>query len=123
MSDTQETRTLFGTYEDHPFDDLSLDNLLITNPSSSFYFKASGEAMSPYIMDGDLLLIDRSILVTDNSIAIIQWEGEFLCRQLCKNQSDGTWIIKALKGKSFKCSDSNLVTFGKVKAVVRQCLF
>ncbi|MCR5171491.1 MAG: hypothetical protein K6B73_01330 [Treponema sp.] len=52
-------------------------------PASEFEFRFKGHDMeSHHIQDGDLLIIDRSRKPSDGCIAVVVFEGGFLCRQI-----------------------------------------
>jgi len=62
---------------------LSLDQLLISKPTSTFIGKASGNSMTGFgIFDSDLLIVDRSEPVTNGCIVIVVYNGEFLCKSI-----------------------------------------
>jgi len=64
---------------------LSLDELLIENPSATFVGLASGESMTGVgIFDGDLLIVDRSITVRNNAVIVANYNGCFVCKHLNK---------------------------------------
>ena len=73
---------LFGIHDDFTEKYQSLDERFIKNKASTFFFKASGKAMSPLILPDDILIVDRSIEQVDGRVAIVAFEGELLCKRI-----------------------------------------
>jgi DNA polymerase V len=62
---------------------ISLDAFLIKNKEATFYAKASGNSMiNAGINDGDILVIDRSLSITNNKIAVCFIDGEFTVKRV-----------------------------------------
>ncbi|QIN32765.1 LexA family protein [Legionella longbeachae] len=62
---------------------LDLNNHLIAHPASTFFVRASGEAMiKAGIADGDLLIVDRSVEPTHGRIVIAALNGELTVKRL-----------------------------------------
>lgn len=62
---------------------LDLNEYLVKHPSSTFYAKASGNSMiNAGILDGALLVVDRSIEARDGDIVIAVINGELSCKIL-----------------------------------------
>ena len=67
---------------------LSLDELLIKHPSSTYLARACGDSMRGCgILDGDILIIDRSITAKSGDIVIAALNGELTCKFLDLKQS------------------------------------
>jgi len=67
---------------------LSLDELLIENPTATFIGLASGESMQGIgIFDGDLLIVDRSKQVKNNAVIVANYNGCFVCKTLNKTHA------------------------------------
>lgn len=63
--------------------DIKLDELLIKNKSSTFFIRVSGHSMKDAgILNGDLLIIDRSLKATEGSIILAVVDGEFTVKRL-----------------------------------------
>lgn len=62
----------------------SLDlNDLVTHPAATFIMRVQGSSMTGAgIRDGDLLLVDRALDATDNSIIVAALNGELIVRRL-----------------------------------------
>jgi DNA polymerase V len=62
---------------------LDLNEYLIKNAVSTFYFRAQGHSMrNARIFDGDLLTVDRSIEPKHGHIVLAMIDGEFTCKRL-----------------------------------------
>ncbi len=62
---------------------LDLNQHLIKNPSATFFARASGESMTGAgILDGALLIIDKSITPRNGHIVIAAINGELTCKML-----------------------------------------
>lgn len=61
---------------------ISLDELLITRPSSTFLVRVNGESMSPTIPCGALLVVDKSIRGSNGKIVVAIVDNEFIVKEL-----------------------------------------
>ncbi len=62
---------------------LSLDALLIEHPSATFIGKADGHSMQGVgIFNGDILIVDRHVIVKDCDVIVANLNGEFICKIL-----------------------------------------
>tara|TARA_B100001758_G_scaffold224433_1_gene215784 strand:+ start:186 stop:566 length:381 start_codon:yes stop_codon:yes gene_type:complete len=83
--------------EDHMHSKIDLNNLLIENPSATYYVRVNGDSMlGAGILSGDLLIVDRSIEVTNNCIVVAHLDGEFTVKR-----------IKKIKKKIFLQAENN----------------
>lgn len=95
----QVTCGSFGVSEDFMEKYQSLDAKLIRNKEATFFFRAKGESMSPTIGPEDLLIVDRSLESKHNSICIVAYQGELICKRvLFKNNQ----LILASDNSSFR---------------------
>jgi DNA polymerase V len=68
---------------------LSLDELLITHPLSTFFVEASGMSMiNAGINPGDILIVDRSRQAIDRDIVIAIIDGDLTVKRLSLTNSD-----------------------------------
>lgn len=77
--------------------DLSLDlnKELISNPSSTFFGRVRGESMKDAgILDGDILVIDKSLEPQDGDTAVCFIDGEFTLKYI-KIEKDAVYLIPA----------------------------
>ena len=60
---------------------LSLDELLVNHPSSTFLARVSGESMVDFgIFDGDVLIVDRSLTVANGDVIVGFLNSNFICK-------------------------------------------
>ena len=72
--------------------DLDLNVLLTPRPIATFYMRVAGHGLRSHgVMDGDLLVIDRSILPAPGHLVVAEHRGEFLLRPL--GRENGQWIL------------------------------
>ncbi len=77
-------------------DGLDLNELLAPNQISTFYMRVSGHGLrSRGVLDGDLLVIDRSIPPQPGHLVVVAHQGEFLIRPLLRE--DGRWWLAPLR--------------------------
>lgn len=66
----------------------NLENLIIKNPSSTFYVRIKGNKLQlPGITDGDLLVVDRKEEPGQNSMVIAIINGEMVLKRVGKHQN------------------------------------
>lgn len=66
---------------------LSLDDVLIERPNSTFLARAKGDSMRGHgIFDGDLLVIDRHPVPDDLDVVVVSLNGALLCKQIDMKQ-------------------------------------
>jgi len=62
---------------------LDINDLLIKHPTSTFFIKVLGNSMiNAGINSGDILVVDRSLSVSNNKIAIVRIENEFTVKRI-----------------------------------------
>ena len=62
---------------------LSLNELCVTHPATTYYVRARGESMiGAGIEDGDILVVDRSLIPANGDIIIAAIDGEFTVKRL-----------------------------------------
>ncbi|NRA79475.1 MAG: translesion error-prone DNA polymerase V autoproteolytic subunit [Pseudoalteromonas sp.] len=80
--------------EDHLSDSISLDELLIKRPSSTFLFRVSGNSMSPDITDGSIIVVDRSVTIKTGRIVLATLDNEFVVKELQLKNNKAVFISK-----------------------------
>ena len=64
---------------------LDLNDLLIDNPTATFFVRVAGDSMEGAgIFDGDVLVVDRSVEATDGRIVVAAVFGELVVKRLKK---------------------------------------
>lgn len=72
---------------------LDLNDLLIDNPTATFFVKVAGDSMEGAgIFDGDILVVDRSLTPVDGSIVVAAVYGELVVKRLKKYPQKATLI-------------------------------
>jgi DNA polymerase V len=62
---------------------IDLNATLIPNPPATFFMRSISSDMAKYgIMNGALLIVDRSVTPKNGSIAVILYDNEFLCWEM-----------------------------------------
>ncbi len=62
---------------------MDLDELLVEHPSATFIGQAFGESMQGVgIFDGDLLIVDRHVVVRNQDVIVANYNGEFVCKMI-----------------------------------------
>lgn len=74
---------------DYIENDLSLKNLLVRNESSTFFVQVKGNSMQDAnIFDGDILVVDKSLNPSKESILVCFIDGEFTVKRVNKIGKD-----------------------------------
>jgi len=74
---------------------IDLNQELISNPSSTFYARVKGTSMQDAgIMDGDILVIDKSLEPKDGDTAVCFVDGEFTLKYI-KFETDMIYLVPA----------------------------
>ena len=64
---------------------LDLNDLLIDNPTATFFVRVAGDSMEgARIFDGDILVVDRSVTPSDGRIVVAAVYGELVVKRLKK---------------------------------------
>ena len=57
---------------------VDLNDLLITNPLATFFWRAAGMSMVPAgILEGDILVVDRSVTAAHGDVVVGEIDGDF----------------------------------------------
>jgi DNA polymerase V len=68
--------------EDFQDDQIDLNRFLIRNPPATYIYQAAGWSMSDVgILDGDILMVDRSVQPRDGDLVVATWDGN---QPVCK---------------------------------------
>lgn len=74
---------------------IDLNKELISNPTSTFYGRVKGSSMQDAgILDGDILVIDKSMEPQDGDTAVCYLDGEFTLKYI-KMEPDAVWLVPA----------------------------
>lgn len=79
--------------EDYLHDSLDFNHDLIKNPEATFYGRVSGDSMiEAGICDGDIAVIDRSLMPINGDIIVAYINGEFTIKYLDLSHKDDGYI-------------------------------
>ena len=106
-------------YMQQPID---LNEELIKHPSTTYLVRVVGDSMiDESIEEGDLLVVDRSLLPTEKTLSICMFRGEFALKRIV--QSEGRVFLMA-GNKKYKPIEVNendeLRIFGVVTWVIKK---
>ena len=98
---------------------LNLNESLVPRPSDTFFFIVEGESGKFLgLNEGDLLIVDRTVDITPDQMAIAIFDGQFALVQLIEEHKD---LSVRLSEKSVKLlSDTDLDIWGIITGLVRQ---
>lgn len=69
--------------DDYAEEPLNIGDYLVTQPAATFYVRASGKSMvNAGILDGALLVVNRSRAAKDGDVVIAALDGEITCKIL-----------------------------------------
>lgn len=103
-------------------DSIDLNRVLITNPAATFCARVIGNSMvDAGINEGDLLIIDRSIVPHDGNIAVCFIDGDFTVKRLSVRE-DGVFLTPAnAKFPELKVGEeSNFKVWGVVSHIIKK---
>ena len=102
--------------EDHMQSKIDLHDLLIEHPSATYYVRVNGDSMlGAGIVNGDLLIVDRSLEVTNNCIVVAHIDGEFTVKRIKKNKNNIFLQAENTNYKTIKITeDMDFELFGVV---------
>lgn len=72
---------------------IDLNKELICHPASTFYGRVVGNSMRDEgIEDGDILVIDKSLELIDDDLAVCFIDGEFTVKRV-RLEADAAWLV------------------------------
>ena len=72
---------------------IDLNKELIRHPASTFYGRVVGESMKDEgIEEGDILVIDKSLELMDDDLAVCFIDGEFTVKRV-RLETDSAWLV------------------------------
>ena len=106
---------------------IDLNKELVKNPSSTFFGRVSGDSMAGAgIEDGDLIVIDKSILASEGDIAVCFVDGEFTLKRIhIEKKGSGeevVWLVpENPKYRKIKVTqDQNFMVWGVVTYSIKK---
>ena len=101
---------------------ISLDKELIKNKEATFYARVSGDSMkNAGLSDGDLIVIDRSLIPENNKIAVCFIDGDFTIKRIIKREEELYLKPENKNYKEIKIEKENtLIIWGLVTYVIKK---
>ena len=101
---------------------ISLDKELVKNTESTFYARVNGNSMvGAGLSDGDLLVIDRSLSIENNKIAVCYLDGEFTVKRISKRGNKLYLKPENINYKEIEIkSENHVVMWGLVTYVIKK---
>lgn len=110
--------------EDYLDMDLNLHEYLVQNPAATFCVRAIGDSMiDANIQSGDVMVVDRSLEPSNNSIVLAILDGEFTVKRI-KKSGDELFLVPA--NENFKpvkiTEEMGFQVWGVVTFVIHKAL-
>ena len=103
---------------------LDLNKELIQHPAATFYARVVGDSMYPGIKDGDLLVVDRSLDVFDDCIAVCCLNSEFTIKRIDLSNKDKGVIRLVPDNPKYEpiivTEDEEFILWGVVRYVIHK---
>lgn len=107
---------------DYVQNNLDLNQFLVPHKAATYFLKVSGDAMkNAGILDGDFLVVDRSLEICHNQIIVVEQDGELTVRRFKKQNNQICLMPENEKyAPRFLRENDELVIWGGVSAVFRK---
>jgi len=98
-------------------DEIDLNSELIKNPPATFLIRVQGNSMTDHkITSGDLLVVDRSLNLKNDCIAIINFNNELVVKNIIKENNN--FYIKNKAEKILINENSDINIWGVVTYII-----
>jgi DNA polymerase V len=102
---------------DYVQDEIDLNSELIKNPPATFLIRVQGNSMTDHkIINGDLLVVDRSLNLKNDCIAIINFNNELVVKNIIKENNN--FYIKNKEEKTLINENSDINVWGVVTYII-----
>ena len=102
---------------DYVQDEIDLNSELIKNPPATFLIRVQGNSMTDHkIINGDLLVVDRSLNLKNDCIAIINFNNELVVKNIVKENNN--FYIKNKLEKTLINENSDINVWGIVTYII-----
>ncbi len=102
---------------DYVQDEIDLNSELIKNPPATFLIRVQGNSMTDHkITSGDLLVVDRSLNLKNDCIAIINFNNELVVKNIIKQNNN--FYIKNKAEKILINENSDINVWGIVTYII-----
>jgi len=106
---------------DYLEEEINLNEELITNKASTFLIRVSGNSMEQdNVYDGDVLIVDRSLAVKQNSIVVLNYHGNLVVKKIFKKNGK-IFLISSQQNQFLEITeDSDTQVWGIVTYVIHK---
>jgi DNA polymerase V len=102
---------------DYVQDEIDLNSELIKNPPATFLIRVQGNSMIEHkIINGDLLVVDRSLNLKNDCIAIINFNNELVVKNIIRENNN--FYIKNRAEKILINENSDVNIWGVVTYII-----
>ena len=102
---------------DYVQDEIDLNSELIKNPPATFLIRVQGNSMTDHkIINGDLLVVDRSLNLKNDCVAIINFNNELVVKNIIKENNN--FYIKNKLEKILINENSDINVWGIVTYII-----
>ena len=102
---------------DYVQDEIDLNSELIKNPPATFLIRVQGNSMTEHkIINGDLLVVERSLNLKNDCIAIINFNNELVVKNIIKENNN--FYIKNRAEKILINENSDVNIWGIVTYII-----
>ena len=102
---------------DYVQDEIDLNSELIKNPPATFLIRVQGNSMTEHkIINGDLLVVDRSLNLKNDCISIINFNNELVVKNIIKENNN--FYIKNRAEKILINENSDVNIWGIVTYII-----
>jgi len=102
---------------DYVQDEIDLNSELIKNPPATFLIRVQGNSMTDHkIINGDLLVVDRSLNLKNDCIVIINFNNELVVKNIIKENNN--FYIKNKLEKTLINENSDINVWGIVTYII-----
>ena len=101
---------------------IDLNKEIIKHPASTFYGRVVGDSMRDEgIGEGDILVIDKSLELMDDDLAVCFIDGEFTVKRV-RLETDAAWLIPANPDypKIRVTADNDFIVWGIVTYTIKK---
>ena len=101
---------------------IDLNKELIKHPTSTFYGRVVGDSMKDEgIEEGDILVIDKSLELMDDDLAVCFIDGDFTVKRV-RLESDAAWLVRSnVKYPPIKVTkDNEFMVWGIVTYTIKK---
>ena len=75
---------------------LDLNKYLIKNEEATFFMRVSGDSMMNVgIFDNDILVVDKAIKPTNQSVVVASLNGELVVKKIFRDRKSGLYFLKS----------------------------